>query len=205
MLTRAYKKRLVDDEYLIVCMHEHWSRIIRHIFYTVIFAAVGLPLLWFIVTVDNTAAKIALGILALGVVGLWGWLSARSLVEWRAKSYGVTTMRVLLTEGFLSPKESQVDLIRVHDPDMKRNFLNLLLGTGTIDLGDQVVMTNVPRVRKVYHLINQLATHQSREATDLIRLVGQLGYSKVTPKVGAKILLRNPKLRGAVRGAVRPR
>lgn len=180
MLRRSYKRRLISDEVLVKCVHEHWRAILRPIVYTVLLSVP--PLLIFGTLFDSTWGRALFGLVAVVDLAVWARFALPSLMRWYAASYAVTSRRVLFREGVLNRRYEHIDLVGVNNPVLDRSGWDLLYGTGTINLGGGHVMKRVPRVLRIERLISQLAANQTKDVMELSRLLRNLGYSKLTTK-----------------------
>jgi hypothetical protein len=180
VLRRSYKRRLISDEVLVKCVHEHWRAITLPVIYTVVLAVP--PLLILGTLFDSTWGRAFFGLVAIVSLAAWVWFALPSLMRWYAVSYAVTSRRVLFREGVFRRRYQQIDLVGVNNPVLDRSGWDLLFGTGTINLGGGHLMKRVPRVVKIEQLISQLAANQTKDVMELSRLLRNMGYSKLTTK-----------------------
>lgn len=180
MLRRYYKHRLIENELLVVIIHEHWRKIALPMVYTLVLAS---PLLVMTLTIADTSwGRWALLVTAVLAFGAWSWLALPRLVRWYIKSYAVTTRRVLFREGLSDTVENQVELVGVASPSLRRSWLDILCRSGTIDLGGGHVLDQVRAALKHERLINQLAANQQRSAMELAQLLRGMGYTRFSTR-----------------------
>jgi hypothetical protein len=161
-------------------MHAHWRVIVRPILLTLLYV---IPLLLILFTIFDTAfGQVLFWLFLIAGFGAWCWLALPRLVRWYARSYAVTTRRVLFRDGVVNAQYRQVELLAVANPKMDRAGLDVLFGTGNIDLGDDRVMHRVPRVVSLERLISQLAANQSKSVLELTHLLRSMGYTRLTTR-----------------------
>lgn len=180
MLRRSYKRRLISDEVLVKCVHEHWRAITLPIIYTVLLTAVPLFILAMLFGSDWGWTIFA--VVAILGLATWSWFALPPIMRWYAVSYAVTSRRVLFREGVVHRRYQQIDLVGVNNPVLDRSGWDLLFGTGTLNLGGGQVMKRVPRAVKIERLVSQLAANQTKDVIELSRLLKNMGYSKLTTK-----------------------
>jgi hypothetical protein len=177
---RFYRRRLIDDELLVVILHRHWREIALPILYTVLLAA---PLVLVLLTSLGTSwGPTLLFVIAILAVAAWCWLALPTLVHWHLKSYGVTTRRVLFRDGLRS--ETQVNLLEVPNPSVQKSTADVMFGSGTIVLDDahRLLLDRIGHVVKHTKLISQLAANQAKATIELTALLRAMGYTKLTPR-----------------------
>lgn len=180
MLRRYYRHRLIENELLVVIIHEHWRKIALPILYTLLLAS---PLLVLAFTIADTSwGRWVLLVAAVLALGAWSWFALPKLTRWYAKSYAVTTRRVLFREGLSDTVESQVELVGVASPSLRRSRLDVLWRSGTIDLGGGHVLERIRGALKHERLINQLAANQQRSVMELTQLLRGMGYSRFSAR-----------------------
>ncbi len=180
MLRRSYKRRLINDEALVKCMHQHWIVVALPVIYTILLVA---PLVAILVTIfDSTWGRVLFVIVLIGGLAVWARYALPPLARWYTTSYAVTSRRVLFRKGVLNKNDEQVELRGVSNPMLSRRWWDVVLGTGTIDLGADQSMTWVPHASSISHLVRQLAAEQSKDTLELARTLRSMGYGNLTMK-----------------------
>ena len=93
-----------------------------------------------------------------GAVALVGWLAP--LLRWSARTYTITTRRVIVSSGLLSRSRQEVMLSRISDVTVQRRGLQSVLRSGDVVLNGQlehpVVLGDVPAAGLVQAAIHDL-------------------------------------------------
>jgi hypothetical protein len=177
VLRGSYRRRLLDDEVLVKCMHQHWRVVTIPLLYSVLFVAILLLIL--VTMLDSSVGLVLLGLAVLVGLAAWCSFAMPPLVRWYSASYAVTSRRVLSRVGVFSRRYEQLDLAVVANPVLRRQGLDLLFGTGTIDLGDGHLMQRIPRVVRMEQLVSQLAANQKKPVEELTHLLRTMGYTNL--------------------------
>jgi uncharacterized membrane protein YdbT with pleckstrin-like domain len=102
---------------------------------------------------QNTAMLAAAGLLALV-----GWLAP--LLRWAARSYTITTRRVVVASGILSRSRQEVLLSRISDVRLERRGLQSVFRSGDVVINGQlehpVVLADVASASLVQAAIHDL-------------------------------------------------
>lgn len=153
-------KVLAGDEDVVVHLHPHWKVLVLPVLVLLVvagFTGFGLA------SVDNAAARIAIGVVAL-VLLLW-WVLA-PVLRWRTTHFVLTTRRVLVRQGVLSRTGRDVPLARINDVAFEHSLFERMLGCGTLmveSAGErgQVVLSDVPHVERVQGELYQLVEDEA--------------------------------------------
>ena len=101
-----------------------------------------------------------------GAIALVGWLAP--LLRWSARSYTVTTRRVVVSSGILARTRQEVLLSRISDVAVERRGLQSLFRSGDVVLNGQlehpVVLVDVPSAGLVQAAIHDLVEGTSPSA-----------------------------------------
>lgn len=107
---------------------------------------------------------VRLGILVLALVLVLGW-SVRPFLRWWTTSYVLTDQRLITRRGIFARSGRDIPLSRVNDVSFSHNFLERMLGCGTLvveSAGErgQLVLVDVPRVEQVQRELYRLVEAQ---------------------------------------------
>jgi len=180
MLRRSYRRRLIKDELLVKCNHQHWRVITLPLSCTLLVLAA--PVVIAATVLDRPWGRVLFGLAVVVGPVLWVWRALAPLARWYTESFAVTSRRVLFREGIVRRRYHQIDLVGVTNPELERSGWDLLFGTGTLHLSGDRLMRQVPRVARIERLITQLAANQTKDFMELSRLLKSMGYSKLTTK-----------------------
>lgn len=174
MSKRSYKRSLVEDERLVKVLRQHW----RVVAIPIVISALLLlaPMVLLVTIFEYTWGKVVLVLFLIAGLVVWARYAAPPLAWWYAKSYGITTRRVIFREGLTNSSERQVDLVRVARTTVHRTLMDKLMGSGTIDLGEGNVLEGIPRVARINRLLNQLVAAQTKDLTEQIQILSAMGY-----------------------------
>src|SRR5262249_23565505 len=137
-------------------------------------------LLAILVTIfDGTPGKVLFWAVVILGVPAWCWYALPRLMRWYAKSYAITTRRILFRDGMFRAADSQVELVGVNNRKVQRSLWDTLFRSGTIDLGGGHLLENVPGVSRVDQLIGQLVAHQTEPSLVITQRLRELGYRKL--------------------------
>jgi len=171
---RSYRRSLVEDELLVKVLRQHWRVVAIPMLISVLLLLA--PILMLVTIFEYTWGKVVLALFVIAGLVVWGRYAAPPLARWYAKSYGITTRRVVFREGLTNSSEKQVDLVRVARTTVHRTLMDKLMGSGTIDLGEGNVLEGIPRVARINRLLNQLVVTQTKPLTEQIQILSAMGY-----------------------------
>ncbi|GAA1721044.1 PH domain-containing protein [Isoptericola hypogeus] len=146
---------LIDGERVVMELREHAKAVIwPFLLLIVLFVA---AIASFVVTIDDIARWILLGVLAVVAV-IWvvvPWL------RWRTTSYTVTTQRIAERSGIVTRVGRDIPLYRINDIALEKDLVDRLLGCGTLQVSDAtekagMVLRDVPRVDEVHVRLQEL-------------------------------------------------
>ena len=95
-------------------------------------------------------------VLLLGVVPILAWLASRTTI---------TTRRVIVRQGFIVHRRSEIPLSRVREVRSKRGVMQRLFGSGDVELvvGDAVTrVRDIPSPNSVINALQELIEHDYR-------------------------------------------
>jgi uncharacterized membrane protein YdbT with pleckstrin-like domain len=155
----AADEDLSEGEQTVLLLHPHWKTVLGpFLFVSVVIVAAAVALV--LIPQGRLAApgRIAIGVVALGVVISWG---AIPLLRWRTTTYQLTTRRLRLRRGILSRSGRDFPLTRISDVSFQHGLIDRLLGTGQLTVESagehgQLVLTEIPHVEKVQAVLFQL-------------------------------------------------
>ena len=175
----AAKVPLSGDELVLLRFRPHWRVIVGPV-------VVGMALLvvllvsWFALpnTIWGWAGRGTLAILG-------GGLLVRSVVlfiRWFMSVTTITDHRVLARTP---TQERQVEVARLSLPVVRRTGVDILFGTGTLELGDGTRLLAVPRVMRVQRLLSELYSGRGRDVQQLEALLSRMGYGSMASERSA--------------------
>lgn len=174
MSKRSYRRSLVEDERLVKVLRQHWRIVAIPLFLSALVVLV--PIVMAVTIFKYTWGKVVLALFLVAGLVAWARYALPPLARWYAKSYAITTRRVVFREGLAHSSERQVDLVRVARTTVHRTLADKLMGSGTIDLGDGNVLERIPRVARINRLLNQLVATQTKDLTEQIQILNAMGY-----------------------------
>lgn len=150
---------LSEGEQTVLLLHPHWKTVLGPLlFVSVVIVAAAVAQVVIPQGTLATPARIAIGVVALVVLLLWG---AVPLLRWRTTTYQLTTRRLRLRRGILSRSGRDFPLIRISDVSFQHDLIDRLLGCGQLTVESagehgQLVLTEIPHVEKVQATLFQL-------------------------------------------------
>jgi len=119
------------------------------------------PLVWAVVLGGVGGALVTLprplSVAGAGIVGLGAFLALRAVWKWERTRVVVTTEKVFVVNGTWRRRARAVRLAAVEAVELEQSFAGQLLGYGTIVVGP-LALEHVPRPKRLYHLLDRLAT-----------------------------------------------
>lgn len=154
---------LAEGEQVVLRLHPHWKTVLTPLLILAATVAGLLMLLLFVAAArDSGPARIALAVVALGIVITW---VARPLLRWRATTYELTNRRLRLRAGILTRTGRDFPLSKISDVSFSQGLLDRLLGCGRLVVESpgergQLVLTEIPRVQHVQATLFQLVENE---------------------------------------------
>jgi uncharacterized membrane protein YdbT with pleckstrin-like domain len=150
---------LTADEHVVLHLHPHWKALIRPVLVLVL--AIAAVVAGSVLLPEGDAGMIGLYVIAALGLALVVWLSIWPVVVWRGTHYLFTNERVLLQQGVFSLDRRDIPLNRVNDHTMNQQFVERLLGCGTLTIESagergQTVLTDIPHVGQVQTKLYEL-------------------------------------------------
>jgi hypothetical protein len=174
VLKRSYRRSLVNDELLVKVLHQHWRTVAIPIVFSALLMLV--PILLLFTIYEHTLGRVAFYLVLIAGVIAWARYALPPLAHWYAKSYAITTRKVVFREGLTTSSQRQVELVRVSRTTVHRTVWDKLWRSGTIDLGDGHVLDGIPRATRIDKLLNQLVATQTKKLTEQIQILNTMGY-----------------------------
>jgi membrane protein YdbS with pleckstrin-like domain len=119
------------------------------------------PLAWAVASAGVGGVLVTLprpfSIAGAGVVALGALVALRAVWKWERTRVVVTTEKVFVVNGTLRRRARAVRLAAVEAVELEQSFPGQLLGYGTVVVGP-LALENVPRPKRLYHLLDRLAT-----------------------------------------------
>jgi uncharacterized membrane protein YdbT with pleckstrin-like domain len=150
---------LSEGEQTVLLLRPHWKTVLGpFLFVSVVIVAATVAQVLVPRGSLATPARIAIGVVALVVLLLWG---AAPLLRWRTTTYQLTTRRLRLRRGILSRSGRDFPLIRISDVSFQHGLIDRLLGCGQLTVESagehgQLVLTEIPHVERVQAALFQL-------------------------------------------------
>ncbi|WP_020525724.1 PH domain-containing protein [Catelliglobosispora koreensis] len=149
---------MTADEKVVLHLRPHWKVMIIPTLVLVVSVAVFLTALllgW---------AQAVVYIIAAVAVVLLLWLAFAPWLRWRTTHYIFTNERIIFQFGVFSRDRRDIPLMRVNDHAMSQNFIDRILGCGTLTIESagergQTVLTDIPRVGMVQTKLYELVEH----------------------------------------------
>ena len=122
---RGLRRYLLDDERIVIAMHQHWGKVAEPVATTL---ATLVPVVWL-----DTAMPLHARVVAN--LAWWAWLAVVGrmtwrLLQWRHDWFVATDRRLILTYGMLTHKVAMMPLMKVTDMSYSRSPMGRLLGYG---------------------------------------------------------------------------
>ncbi len=145
------RKLLNDDEEIVLDLHPHWW-----FFAPPLLALIGAIVLGILALANdvNTALKIPVGLLVLGLLAWFGWRYAR----WITTNFVVTTDRLIYRHGVLSKHGIEIPLDRVNTVFFRQSIFERLVGAGdlVIESASELGRQRFSNVRKPSAVQNEI-------------------------------------------------
>lgn len=151
------EKNLGEGEEMILKLRTHWKVLIVPVIVLVLLgAAVGagialMPPDW---NPIGTWVLVGVGVVLVLWFVFWPWL------RWWTSQFAVTDRRIITRHGIINRKGHDVPLRRINNVNYDRDFIDRLLGCGTLTLetaaGQPLVLPDVPDVERVHVRITDL-------------------------------------------------
>jgi len=122
---RGLRRYLLDDERIVIAMHQHWGKVAEPVATTL---ATLVPVVWL-----DTAMPLHARVVAN--LAWWAWFAVVGrmtwrLLQWRHDWFVATDRRLILTYGMLTHKVAMMPLMKVTDMSYSRSPMGRLLGYG---------------------------------------------------------------------------
>ena len=152
-----------EGEHSVLILHPHWKTVLLP-FVLLVAVAVVAAVLLAVIPHNRLQAdeRIAVGVVALVVALIW---TGVPFLRWRTTTYELTNRRLRLRKGILSRTGRDFPLIRISDVSFSQGVLDRLLGCGRLVVESpgehgQLVLTEIPEVRRVQALLFQLVEEE---------------------------------------------
>jgi len=141
---------VLADPHEEICLEarRHGIVLVRPLAWAVVLAAVGGAL---------TTLPWLLPVVGVAVVGLGAVVALRAVWKWERTRVVVTTEKVFVVNGTWRRRAQAVRLAAVEAVELEQSFAGQLLGYGTVVVGP-LALEHVPRPKRLYHLLDRLAT-----------------------------------------------
>lgn len=152
-------KLLGEGEDIVLDMHPHWRQLVLPLLKALV--AVGLTTFVLAKVGGHKYSTVMRWIIFAVAAILVVWGSVLPYMRWRTTQYVVTTKRVVIRKGVVSREGRDVPLHRINDVSFSKDFLERMLGSGTLTVESagergQVVLTDVPNVEEVQRTVYRL-------------------------------------------------
>ena len=133
-----------------ICLEarRHGIVLLRPLLGAIVLAGVGGVL----ATLPWPVSTVGMAVVALGAV-----VALRAVWKWERTRVVVTTEKVFVVNGTWRRRARAVRLAAVEAVELEQSFPGQLLGYGTVVVGP-LALENVPRPKRLYHLLDRLAT-----------------------------------------------
>jgi len=161
---------LTEGEHSVLRLHQHWKTVLGPVLILAATVA-GLLILLLLVSPVRDSGPARVGLAAVAVVLLVGWV-ARPLLRWWTTSYELTNRRLRLRAGILTRTGRDFPLSKISDISFAQGVLDRVLGCGRLVVESpgergQLVLTEIPHVQYVQATLFQLVEdEQSRLARE---------------------------------------
>jgi len=119
------------------------------------------PLAWAVLLAGAggalTTLPSPLSVFGVVVVGLGALVALRAVWKWERTRVVVTTEKVFVVNGTWRRRARAVRLAAIEAVELEQSFAGQLLGYGTVVVGP-LALEHVPRPKRLYHLLERLAT-----------------------------------------------
>lgn len=149
---------MTSDEKVVLHLRPHWKvMIVPTLVLLVAVAAV-------VTSVVMSWSEFAVYVIGAVALVLFLWLSFWPWLVWRTTHYVFTNERIIFQFGVFSRDRRDIPLMRVNDHAMSQNFIERLLGCGTLTIESagergQSVLKDIPRVGMVQTKLYELVEH----------------------------------------------
>lgn len=98
-----------------------------------------------------------LSVVGAVMVGVGAFVALRAVWKWERTRVVVTTEKVFVVNGTWRRRARAVRLGAIEAVELEQSFAGQLLGYGTVIVGP-LALDHVPRPKRLYHLLDRLAT-----------------------------------------------
>jgi uncharacterized membrane protein YdbT with pleckstrin-like domain len=172
------RKLLNDDEQIVLDLHPHWWFFAPPLLALIAALIIGILAL---ANDVNTALKIPVGIIVLGLLVWFGWRYLR----WITTNFVVTTDRLIYRHGVLSKHGIEIPLDRVNTVFFRQSIFERLVGAGdlVIESASETGRQRFSNVRKPSAVQNEI--YRQIEANEN-RKYDRVGVSAAAASSGAQ-------------------